>query len=75
MKRLEEKKGRDTKHKDDNACPKQGERYGIGRSKLSNKEAKNPYHLGFVVYNKNGVNIALEGFTGQHDKHRPIVIR
>lgn len=64
-------KNTDTKYKDNNACPKQGECYGIVRRKLSNKEAKNPYHIGFVVYNKNGVNITLEGFTGQYDKYRP----
>lgn len=59
------------KHKDDHATPTQGECYGIVRRQLSKTEAKNPYHIGFVVYDKNGVNITLEGFTGMYDKYRP----
>lgn len=57
--------------KDNNALPKQGECYGIVRKGLSKTEAKNPYHIGFVLYDLNGVNITLEGFTGMFDKYRP----
>tara|TARA_B100000035_G_scaffold315245_1_gene334675 strand:- start:3530 stop:4540 length:1011 start_codon:yes stop_codon:yes gene_type:complete len=57
--------------KNDMAVPKQGESYAIVRKRLSKTQAKNPYHIAFVVYDKNKVNITVEGFTGMHDKYRP----
>jgi hypothetical protein len=60
----------DAKHKNHNAIPKMGESYGIVVKPNTIYEGS-PYHIAFVLYTNNDVNITLEAFADRKDKYLP----
>jgi hypothetical protein len=60
----------DAKHKNHHAIPKMGESYGIVVKPKTKYEGP-PYHIAFVLYTNNDVNITLEAFADRKDKYLP----
>lgn len=59
----------DIEYKNNKAVPIQGETYAIVRKKT--KDGEHPYHIGYVLYNHDGVNITLEASAGNGYKYYP----
>lgn len=60
----------DAKYKNHNAIPSMGESYGIV-VKPKTKYEGSPYHIAFVLYTNNEVNITLEAFADRKDNYLP----